>query len=242
MTKYFKVGALIVGLFLVGFFLISRDAGDVGDMKNNEGASLGATQDKNEISLNNAVDNSQGDNEGSGQTGVINSFDEDNVPLKNVVKRRIIKPFGIFIAPETSPVQPERFRGYHTGLDLEILENEKDEVVVVRALCDGLVIKKGFVAGYGGVVVQECAIDGEMVTVLYGHLKKEIFTKKIVLAKGDIIGRLGRGITSETDFERKHLHLGIHRGVSLNLRGYVSVRGELRNWLNPCTLIFCSGN
>jgi hypothetical protein len=29
------------------------------------------------------------------------------------------KPFGIYITPENSPVQPENFTGYHTGIDVE---------------------------------------------------------------------------------------------------------------------------
>ena len=34
------------------------------------------------------------------------------------------KPFGIFITTQNSPVQPERFSGYHTGVDVEYKDAE----------------------------------------------------------------------------------------------------------------------
>ena len=36
-------------------------------------------------------------------------------PISNPLERIIKKPFGIKINPANSPVQPERFSGYHTG-------------------------------------------------------------------------------------------------------------------------------
>lgn len=240
MTKYFKACIVILGFFIWGLFLISRYIEETGGVKNDESISSGINQDENEIVLSNKISDSQNKNEEGIQSEVVDSFDKNNIPLKNMVKRIIVKPFGIFITPEASPIQPERFRGYHTGLDLEIFEDEKDAVVSVRALCDGRVLQKRFVAGYGGVVLQECLIDGEVVTILYGHLKVESFTKKVTLVKGDILGDLGRGETKETDFERKHLHLGVYRSVGVNLKGYVLTREELKGWLNPCSVINCA--
>ncbi len=37
----------------------------------------------------------------------------------------------------------------------------------------------------------------------------------------------------ETDGERKHLHLGIHKGTVVDLRGYVDSELDLKNWINP---------
>ncbi|MGE5392302.1 MAG: hypothetical protein ACM3NH_00970 [Candidatus Saccharibacteria bacterium] len=38
-------------------------------------------------------------------------------PLADWQERVTKKPFGIFVSPGHSPVDPERFRGYHTGTD-----------------------------------------------------------------------------------------------------------------------------
>ena len=56
-------------------------------------------------------------------------------------------------------------------------------------------------------------LDGQSVTVLYGHLDMESITLAIgdELDEGDNIGLLGAGMTEKTDGERKHLHLSIHK-------------------------------
>lgn len=41
------------------------------------------------------------------------------LPIAEFEKRITKKPFGIYITPQNSPVQPERFTGYHTGVDVE---------------------------------------------------------------------------------------------------------------------------
>src|SRR3989338_10346295 len=45
-------------------------------------------------------------------------------PLDNSSERVTKKPFGKYITPADSPVQPERFSGYHTGADFEVFSNE----------------------------------------------------------------------------------------------------------------------
>src|SRR5579871_4518385 len=40
-------------------------------------------------------------------------------PAKDFLQRVTKKPFGIYVTPTDSPVQPERFTGYHTGADGE---------------------------------------------------------------------------------------------------------------------------
>lgn len=99
----------------------------------------------------------------------------------------------------------------------------------------GPLIYKNYVSGYGGVAIEQCTIDKQAVTVLYGHLKLASITTKLktVLKAGNKIAILGQGYSSETDGERKHLHLGIHLGPKLELRGYVPIKAELGVWLDP---------
>ena len=59
------------------------------------------------------------------------------LPVKNFKEGDTKKPFGIYITPEKSPVLPERFKGYHTGIDIEEIQGEK---VPVMAIADGEVI------------------------------------------------------------------------------------------------------
>jgi len=47
------------------------------------------------------------------------------------------------------------------------------------------------------------------------------------------LGNLGTGFSSETDGERKHLHLAIHKGSSVNILGYVQTKALLFDWLDP---------
>jgi len=58
-------------------------------------------------------------------------------PISNTKSRVTKKPFGIYITPQTSPVQPEKFTGYHTGTDFETTSQEADAVVPVYAACTG---------------------------------------------------------------------------------------------------------
>lgn len=163
-----------------------------------------------------------------------------SVPLDRVQERVTAKPFGILITPETSPVRPERFRGYHTGTDFEIFPDESDVDVPVRAVCDGSIVMKRHADGYGGVVVGRCTLGGGTVTVVYGHLALSSVDAAVGdrIAAGDIIGLLGAAGSTDTDGERKHLHLGIRRGVTTDIRGYAADRTTLSGWLDPCDY-FC---
>jgi murein DD-endopeptidase MepM/ murein hydrolase activator NlpD len=155
-------------------------------------------------------------------------------PLGNALARVTKKPFGIYITPRSSPVQPERFQGYHTGVDFETYPNEQNVDVPVAAVCDGTLLTKKWASGYGGVAVQSCVLDSQPVTVIYGHLRLSSITAKTGTAvkAGDKIAVLGTGYSSETDGERKHLHLGIHRGAAINLLGYVQRQSDLSGWLD----------
>jgi murein DD-endopeptidase MepM/ murein hydrolase activator NlpD len=157
-------------------------------------------------------------------------------PLDRIKERVTKKPFGLLVDRATSPVQPERFSGYHTGIDLETFPDEVMTDVVVRAMCDGQVVIKRRATGYGGVLVSDCVIDGEKVTVVYGHLRLSSIMVNVGdrISAGDQIGLLGTGGSDETDGERKHLHLGIYLGSAVNIFGYVATRADLSDWLDPC--------
>lgn len=161
------------------------------------------------------------------------------LPVDRAAERVTKKPFGIYVTPKNSPVQPERFAGYHTGTDFEIFPGEEDLDVTVFALKDGKVLYKQWVNGYGGVLIQSATIDNNPVTILYGHLNIGSIDKKIGdnLAEGERIGVLGKGYSQETGGERKHLHLGIHKGTVINIRGYVNNKNQLSRWIDPMSII-----
>lgn len=160
-------------------------------------------------------------------------------PISDALSRVTKKPFGIKITPQTSPVQPERFSGYHTGADFETTASEQDTDVPVYAICDGTLALKKSASGYGGVAVESCQIGGEDVTVVYGHLRLSSISANTgqTFAAGEQIGLLGKGGSTETDGERKHLHLGIHKGKIISLLGYVQTSAELSGWIDPMTLL-----
>ncbi|MCL5795547.1 MAG: M23 family metallopeptidase [Patescibacteria group bacterium] len=160
-------------------------------------------------------------------------------PINNALSRVTLKPFGIKVSQNNSPVNPERFSGYHTGVDFETLNEEQDVDIKIYAICTGLVITKKHTSGYGGVIVQECQINNSDVTVVYGHLRLSSVDVKLseIISSGQAIGVLGKGYSPETDGERKHLHLGIHRGKNINLLGYTQNQNELAQWLDITTLL-----
>lgn len=160
-------------------------------------------------------------------------------PLDRVSGRVTKKPFGIYIDQATSPVQPERFGGYHTGTDFEVFPDEAKTEVTVRAMCDGTIQDKRTASGYGGLLTTSCTLGGETVTVVYGHLKLSSIEKEIgeKVVAGENIGILGEGGSRETDGERKHLHLGIHKGSAVNILGYTLQQKNLSEWLDPCVYV-----
>jgi len=160
--------------------------------------------------------------------------------LLDRVKERVSKkPFGILINPQTSPVQPENFSGYHTGVDFEIFPEELRIDVSVMAVCSGEIKMKKFATGYGGVLIEECLLEGSPITVVYGHLKLDSISKNVgnELLTGEKIGILGTDKSVETSGERKHLHLGFHKGEDLNILGYVQNESKLSDWLDSCLYV-----
>jgi hypothetical protein len=160
-------------------------------------------------------------------------------PLDRAKERVTKKPFGIFITPANSPVQPEKFSGYHTGVDFEIFPEELEKEVFVSAVCTGKLLTKRIASGYGGTLVQSCNLDGEPITVVYGHLKLESIKVAVGddIGVGEALGVLGRAYSTEAGGERKHLHLGMHKGQEINILGYVSAESALLSWLDSMLFI-----
>lgn len=158
-------------------------------------------------------------------------------PIDEFTSRITKKPFGIFITRENSPVQPERFSGYHTGVDVEY-EDKPDVPIPVYAIAPGRVVHSGRAAGYGGVLVISHQIGNEIKLALYGHLDPSSLPKLgREVSVGQQIGILGEGGTRETDGERKHLHFAIVKGQTVNLKGYVQNKQDLGVWEDPLSLL-----
>ena len=155
-------------------------------------------------------------------------------PIENAGSRMTKKPFGIKVSPRNSPVTPERFSGFHTGVDFETYENEQGLDISIYAICHGSILLKKQATGYGGLVVQKCDIKDEIVTVVYGHLNLSSIEKNSgdKYLDGEKIGVLGEEHSVETDGERKHLHLSIHKGSDVNILGYVQNQQALDQWIN----------
>lgn len=160
-------------------------------------------------------------------------------PIDSAKSRVTKKPFGLYVTPKNSPVQPEKFAGFHTGVDFETTPDEQETNVPIKAICTGPLMVKRTATGYGGVVVQSCTLAGSPITVIYGHLTIASVAASVgnTLNAGNTIGVLGKGYSTETDGERKHLHLGIHRGVSVNIVGYVQNKADLTNWINVLEIL-----
>jgi murein DD-endopeptidase MepM/ murein hydrolase activator NlpD len=156
-------------------------------------------------------------------------------PVAGFASRVTKKPFGIYITPQNSPIKPEKFTGYHTGADAEYSDVEGD--VPVYVIANGTISLSRWVSGYGGALVIRHIIHGQPAQIVYGHLDPTRLSKLgATVAKGERIGYLGQGYTQQTDGERKHLHLGIHMGEAVNLKGYVAQNTELSTWINPVSL------
>ncbi|HSX25289.1 MAG TPA: hypothetical protein VLG69_04955, partial [Candidatus Andersenbacteria bacterium] len=72
---------------------------------------------------------------------------------------------------------------------------------------------------------------------IYGHINPSSLPKVgQKVTAGQQIGVLGKGFTSETDGERKHLHLGLVKGTTFTLLGYVPNKSQLSGWIDPLTV------
>ena len=164
-------------------------------------------------------------------------------PLEKADQRQKLLTFGKYVTPDpnTNPISPpERFTGYHTGLDIEILPEEKDLSVAVKTICEGKILYSApFVEGYGGVIIQECNINNEPSSVLYGHLKPssiKVSKSDEIIKQGSSVAELGNAYSEETGNTRKHLHLGIHKGNHVEFLGYLDDEKDLQEFIDPLPL------
>lgn len=156
-------------------------------------------------------------------------------PTPEFTSRITKKRFGTHVSPNNSPVEPERFTGYHTGVDVEF--EDVPGKVPVRAIANGTVTLAKTAAGYGGVVAITHDILGAPRSVIYGHLDPSSLPPVgRTVDQGDQIGHLGEGGTDETDGERKHLHFAVRTDTSSTLLGYVQREADLAQWLDPLSL------
>lgn len=232
MKVIYKILIAIIFVSAVLFFLFNH-------FKNNSSINLLNVQVANPVS---DTPNIQSANVSASSTDLVASITTENgfrSPLDRAKERVTKKPFGIFITKQTSPVQPEKFSGYHTGTDFEIFPDELNADVPVHAVCSGKLATKKYATGYGGVAVENCNLNGQSITVVYGHLRLISISAPLGanLSAGDTIGVLGAAYSSETNGERKHLHLGFHKGSSINILGYVPNKSELSGWVDPCLYI-----
>ncbi len=152
-------------------------------------------------------------------------------------KQRITKKFfGTYVTPQSSPVQPERFTGYHTGVDVEYGDVTSD--VPVRVIADGVVQRSGWVSGYGGMVAISHTVNGKRLFSLYGHLRpSSLPSVGAHVTQGQQIGVLGTAYSNETDGERRHLHFAIITSSTLTVKGYVANKSDLStSWIDPLSL------
>ncbi|HSI20966.1 MAG TPA: M23 family metallopeptidase [Verrucomicrobiae bacterium] len=154
-------------------------------------------------------------------------------PIAEFRERATKKVVGTFVSPSNSPVQPERFRGYHTAVDVEYGDITSD--IPVMAIAAGTVVRSTVVDGYGGLVVIEHLFQKEKVYSIYGHLRPSSLIKEGPVKRGDQLGVLGTAYSAETSGERRHLHFGLLKSDSIDLRGYVQDKAELTKWLDPLT-------
>lgn len=161
-------------------------------------------------------------------------------PMADASRR--VKPlhFGLHVTPDPdeNPIDPpERFTGFHAATDFEVSSDELDVDVAVHAICTGKIAYSGYAEGYGGLIVQRCSHGGP-ITVLYGHLDLASLPREgEKYTGGEKMALLAHADSYDSGFTRKHLHLGIHRGKNLDLRGYVQSEEELAAYIDPMTVL-----
>ena len=158
-------------------------------------------------------------------------------PLPKAGSRPTPLHFGLYVTPDpaNNPIDPpERFTGYHAATDFEVYKSEAKKDIPVYAVCSGTIQFSGFAEGYGGLVTEFCNLDNQDVTIIYGHLAIDsLVDAGTQVSTGQTLGILGAARSTDTDGNRKHLHLGIVKGHSSDVRGYVQTPGEIDLFLDP---------
>jgi murein DD-endopeptidase MepM/ murein hydrolase activator NlpD len=124
-------------------------------------------------------------------------------------------------------------------VDFETTPAEQNIDVPIYAICGGKLLLKKWASGYVGVAVESCTINNQSVTIIYGHLREPSISPAIgqQITASQQIAVLGTGYSTETDGERRHLHLGVHKGTAINILGYVQNKTDLTGWLDPLLVL-----
>ncbi len=153
-------------------------------------------------------------------------------PVAQFKDRITLKRYGTYITPDTSPVEHDKFTGFHAGVDAEFTDTGAD--IPVFAIADGTVTTSTWMRGYGGVIVVKHRIAGIPVYALYGHLDEaSLVPAGTRVAAGQRLGILGDDHSHETDGVRKHIHFSLYSGETMDYRGYVPAEADLAPWLDP---------
>lgn len=237
MTKHVQI--LLVAIFIlvvVGFVLWREE-------------SKAPTQETNNVSVQSSSASTPAQNTTTGAATnqiVLQSGDEASVnteapaitlaePIAEFTSRITKKSFGTYITPQNSPVQPERFSGYHTGVDVEYGDITSD--VPVMAIADGKIVYSSIVDGYGGIIILQFRWQDKDYLALYGHLRPSTMPDVgTTFNKNQQLALLGTAYSSETDGERRHLHFAISSGTTIRIRGYVTKQSDLSSWIDPLSL------
>lgn len=162
-------------------------------------------------------------------------------PLIDGYSRATPLHFGLYVTPDPdeNPIDPpERFTGYHVATDFEITPDEAEKDIPVYAICSGPVAFSGFAEGYGGLLIQRCTYKGSQISVIYGHLLiAPLLNEGVYIERGKQISSLAKARTYESGGNRKHLHLGIHKGPKIDFRGYVQTEEEVATFIDPLTVL-----
>ena len=164
--------------------------------------------------------------------------DEEKVKeVKNTVEPVVVFPIAEYASRITVNAFGEQsqvtLEGYHVGDDVEYTNTDRE--VSVFAIADGVLTRKEWIKGYGGVLVVTHTIEGKALSVIYGHvdLSSVSLNAGEKVLKGQQIAYLGEGGTPETDSERKHLHFAMYEGADSRIQGYEPSAEKLEEWVNP---------
>jgi hypothetical protein len=148
------------------------------------------------------------------------------LPVEEYVSRRTFNGFG--------ELSQASVTGYHVAEDIEYVDMLSEEIPVV-AIADGVVLRIGSAAGYGGVAVVMHEVEGQDIGAIYGHLDVSSTNLSVgdTVSKGQFIANLGDHESAETDGERKHLHFGLYEGSEERIKGYEVDIADIDGWLNP---------
>lgn len=166
-------------------------------------------------------------------------------PIDRFLERITTNDFGTYY-PSGGSSNPDTkvcpsatyYVGYHTANDLETFPEEENSAVPAYAIADGVVRQIGPVSGYGGLIVIESTINNQIYTIYYGHLDLSTSALKTQdkVTVGQKIAELGKQCSQSNGDVRKHLHFAIHKGTTIDVRGYAPSETALSDWLDPKTL------